>query len=283
MTIWRSASREDFDNDFGTGIEGSVEVVYGSADGLDPDTSELWHQSKPGILGSAEPTDLFSRALTAGDFNGDTHDDLAVGSEEDIVTDEGPEAGKNAGAVNVIFGSPTGLTAAHDQIWHQNSAGMPDEAELNDDFGVALTAGDVGGGIEDDLIIGVPQEELSPAANAGAVHVLFGSATGPTSVSTQFWTQDSPDILDQSETNDFFGATLTVGALDMNAPLDLVVGAQGESFEEVVAAGAINVIYGEVTGPSSTGNQFWHQDSPGIQSRAEDDDQFSQSQAYEYE
>ncbi|HYN35531.1 MAG TPA: hypothetical protein VEV82_01000, partial [Actinomycetota bacterium] len=219
----------------------------------------------------------------AGDFNGDTHDDLAVGSEEDIVTDEGPEAGKNAGAVNVIFGSPTGLTAANDQLWHQNSTGVDDEAELNDDFGVALTAGDVGGGAEDDLIIGVPGEEFSPAGNAGAVHVLFGSATGPTTLGTQFWTQDSSGILDQSETNDFFGATLTVGGLDVDPPLDLVVGAQGEGFEEVIAAGAMNVLYGEVSGPSSTGNQFWHQDSPGIQSRAEDDDQFSHSQPYEYE
>ncbi len=29
-------------------------------------------------------------------------------------------------------------------------------------------------------------------------------------------------------------------------------------------AGAVNVLYGGAGGLSGTGNQFWHQDSPGI-------------------
>ena len=41
----------------------------------------------------------------------------------------------DAGAANVLFGSAAGLTAAGDQIWHQDSAGILDVAEAGDLLG----------------------------------------------------------------------------------------------------------------------------------------------------
>jgi hypothetical protein len=44
----------------------------------------------------------------------------------------------DAGAVNVIYGSPAGLAAARNQLWHQDSAGILDAVEALDRFGQAL-------------------------------------------------------------------------------------------------------------------------------------------------
>src|ERR687892_425630 len=62
-----------------------------------------------------------------GDFNGDCFADLAVGAPlEDTPGD--------SGVVNVIYGSPSGLTAAGNQVWSQNSAGIVDSREVEDNF-----------------------------------------------------------------------------------------------------------------------------------------------------
>ena len=83
-----------------------------------------------------------------GDFNDDGYDDLAVG-----VPYEDVGAIANAGAVNVIYGSPNGLTPAGDQLWHQDSPGILGRAEANDRFGAALAAGDFNGdGLTDFMI-----------------------------------------------------------------------------------------------------------------------------------
>ena len=59
---------------------GQVNVIYGSSNGLTNVGDQVWNQESDGILGSGENNDQFGRALTAGDFNGDGYDDLAVGS-----------------------------------------------------------------------------------------------------------------------------------------------------------------------------------------------------------
>ena len=43
-----------------------------------------------------------------------------------------------AGAVNVLYGTASGLSASGNQFWHQNSAGILDAAEEDDRFGSVL-------------------------------------------------------------------------------------------------------------------------------------------------
>ena len=43
-----------------------------------------------------------------------------------------------------FFGSAAGLSANGDQLWHQNTAGVPGTAEEFDFFGDALAVGDTG-------------------------------------------------------------------------------------------------------------------------------------------
>jgi FG-GAP repeat len=66
---------------------------------------------------TAEPA-LARDVTTSSDFNGDGFADLAVG-----VPIEGVGSLGEAGAVNVIYGGPHGLSAARDQFWDQDSPG----------------------------------------------------------------------------------------------------------------------------------------------------------------
>ena len=151
---------------------GAVNVFYGSAAGLGG-RDQLWYQDVLGVDGVAEADDNFGYALAAGDFDRNGYADLAIG-----VPHENVGAIVDAGAVNVLYGSAAGLTAAGDQLWTQDSTGIEDTPETNDNFGYALTAGDFNGDGRTDLAVGVPYESVGALLEAGAVNVLHGAAGG---------------------------------------------------------------------------------------------------------
>jgi hypothetical protein len=98
----------------GLSFTGAVNVLYGTAAGLDDDGNQFWWQGSPDITGDPEAGDRFGSALAAGDFDGDDAADLAVG-----VMRESVGATAEAGAANVLYGGVAGLSAALNQILHQ--------------------------------------------------------------------------------------------------------------------------------------------------------------------
>lgn len=146
------------------------------------------------------------------DFNGDGNDDLAVGvPDEDIGY---PLSISDAGAVQVLYGSPVGLSATYqidDQFWTQNSTDIENQVESGDVFGQALAIGDFNADGKDDLSVGVPYEDLDSIGNTGGVEVIYGSSNGLSATlvhADQFWTQDSTDIDDSAEAEDHFAVSL---------------------------------------------------------------------------
>jgi disulfide bond formation protein DsbB len=213
--------------------------------------------------------DWFGDKLVAGDFDGDGYDDLAIRVAHETVGSIEPRA------VNVIYGSSSGLSSAGNQFWHQNSPGVLGVNEVGDTFGSALAAGDIDGDGYDELIIGNPCESIGSIDDAGAVNVLYGSSSGLTSTGNQMWHQNSPDILGICEENDIFGAALGVGDFDGDGYADVTVGVSSEDVGTTNGAGAVNVLYGSSLGLSSKNNQMWHQNSPEILGICEQNDWFS--------
>jgi hypothetical protein len=248
---------------------GAVNVIYGSLTGLTENGNQYWTQDSPDVLEEAETNDWFGRPVTAGDFNADGLDDLAIGAHRD-----GVGSAQAAGVLNVLFGSPGGLTAAGSQLWSQDSPGVKDVAEAGDHFARTASAGDFNGDGFGDLAVGVSEEAVGVVGAAGAVNVLYGSPAGLTAQANQFWTQNSPGILDGAEADDLFGWYVKAGDFNGDGPADLASTAAYEDLNPGADAGAVHVLYGSPAGVATAGNQFWTQNSTGVRDRTEAGDLF---------
>jgi FG-GAP repeat len=211
----------------------------------------------------------------AGDFNGDGSADLAVGAPgEDL------GAVADAGAVNVLYhgttpGSPGGWSGVGSQLFTQNEAGG--HAEAGDGFGRVVAVGNFNGDGFGDLAIAAPGENVGSMRDAGAVNVLYGSASGLSGVGAQQVTQNSPGVGSSAELDDVFGAALAAGDFNGDALDDLAVGVPSEA--GVVRSGAVNILYGSAAGLSGAGSQVFTQNSPGVVDSSEAGDRFGQALA----
>ena len=170
-----------------------------------------WYEPR---LGTAEQNDMLGTAMVAGDFDGDGYDDLAVGA-----MGEQPFSG-HGGAVFLYKGTMNGLVA-----WM-----ILDEAQFagtathsNDDFGIALAAGDLDGDGITDLAVGAP---LYGSPQGGAVFVFKGGRGGPVPMGAPITeaTLGSGNV----ESGDMFGNALAIGKLAGGSKRYLAIGAPWE-------------------------------------------------------
>jgi hypothetical protein len=75
-------------------------------------------------------------------------------------------------------------------------------------LGYAAVAADFDGDGRADLALDVLQEDVSGASDAGAVIVLYESASGLTATGNQIWHQNRPGVADAAEPGDRFGEAL---------------------------------------------------------------------------
>lgn len=232
---------------------GSVNVLRGSPVGPTATRDQLWYQAVRGVAGSSERLDEFGRAVASGDFDRDGFADLAIGVP-------GERFGTQlyqSGAVHVFYGSPRGLTASRDRIWHAGADGVPGVSP-GGHFGSALAVGDFDSDGYQDVAIGVPGAHLNGIFGAGQIVVLRGAPGGLTVSGAQVWDQTVPGIPSEPEDlgenwgGESFGASLAAGDVNADGRDDLAIGVPYEDR----GPAAVHVLFGSPGGLTAEGNQY---------------------------
>jgi hypothetical protein len=183
---------------------GALDVLYGSSTKLNTVGAQYFDASDLGLTVAANQR--FANSLAAGDFRKTGRDDLAVGIFSFSIG-----SASNCGAVQIIQSISSGLSTTGTYTRSQNTSEIADSAETGDNFGRAIVVGDYNHDGFFDLAIGVPGENLligSDVANAGVVHVLYGSAAGVSGSGSQIFSQETIGMLDSPDASDNFGLAL---------------------------------------------------------------------------
>ncbi|MCP3974176.1 MAG: hypothetical protein GY720_06760 [bacterium] len=188
------------------------------------------------------------------DFDGDGFEDLPIG----VPGEDG------FGAVNVLYGTASGLAAAGDDIWKQGVNGIRGTGEAGDSFGSALAWGDFNMDGFSDLAVAAPGEDIGGKSNVGIVHVISGSASGLTASGDVFFHQDGPGVLGGNQAGDRFGSALASGDFNGDGFADLAIGVPKEDIEGDTNAGRVAVLFGSPAGLTVDGDESWDQDKPGV-------------------
>jgi hypothetical protein len=254
---------------------GRVHIFYGGGAGI---TLQAGHNFTDPVQFSAE--DQFGTVLAAGNFNGDTFDDLAIGMPYD--SPNWWEGDPSTGSVLIIEGGNDGLRPSPSGplnyfLISQNDAGIPETAEVDDLFGFALAVGNFNGDTQsignevydfDDLAIGIPGED-----GVGAVLILYGSQFNLLFGSSVFlgeW-----DLGGAPEPGDAFGRALAAADFDGNGADDLAIGAPYKDVGTRNDTGLVAVLYGQMFAGFNFGlTEWWSQASIYGNGFARDHDHF---------
>lgn len=173
-----------------------------------------------------------------------------------------------AGTVHVRYGVAGKAGGGEETTLTQADAGEITEA--GDRFGSVLRAGYVDGDGCADLVVGVPDEDVGSAADAGIVQVIYGSPGGlGRGEPSRVIRPGSDGVPGTAAAGDRFGATLDVSGPG-SVTHAMVVGAPGCDVGTATDAGQVTYVPFVSGHPGTT--VAISQDSPGIAGVAESGD-----------
>jgi hypothetical protein len=189
----------------------------------------------------AEPAQWYADAdygssLAAADFDRDGADDLAVG-----LVQPNPELetthceDRLGGAVLLLKSSKTANFGTESECVTQSNPEVGGAAEEGDDFGAALSVGDLNGDSRPELVVGVPGEDVGTVKDAGGYVTMNGTDHGLYGGLAR--SQSTPNMPGTAEAGDRFGAQVTVGDYNRDGLWDTAVSAPGENAGEARSGG----------------------------------------------
>lgn len=264
---WEGLPGADSESDFEAG---AVWVIPGSLNGLNLAAAKHFNQNSPGVPGTSEAGDLFGGSVAAGDINADGYADLAVGAPGEAIGSV-----KQAGAVDVFYGSSAGLKNTGVQAFDQNTAGVPGSSEARDGFGYGLSIGHVTSKTYGDLVVTSPGE-IADGQWSGSATVLRGSSSGLTTsgaTNANGWSK----VRESSDAAPFWsGKTVTTVDTNGDGYAEVLVGARDTQVNDTaVEAGAVLDFAGGTHGISNSSVRLISQDTSGVPGTAEDSDLFA--------
>ncbi|GIG67065.1 integrin alpha [Phytomonospora endophytica] len=250
---------------------GELWVYPGSSSGLSRTRSSHFVQGENGMPGEAHSYDLFGYALAAGDVNGDTRDELAIGEVYDW-----EDKDWSTGSVTVMYGTAKGLSVEGAQRLSKETPGVPggaasfneDKGDVSDQFGNSVALADFSGDGRADLAVAAAGAPVTVdgvrKADAGTVTILYSNGSRIATTGAVQLTQSTGGIPGGPGANDFFGATITAGDANNDGRAELVVYSPGDDL--------VTIIPGATGGLNFAGSRFVTQETPGIPGGTESED-----------
>jgi FG-GAP-like repeat/FG-GAP repeat len=199
-----------------TADEGDIRIFRGRVGGTLTATPNVIRGNQVGVQ------DSFGYSVATGDINNDGYADVVVGSQLDK-----DATSKVTGSIVALTGSSTGLAASRHQRFTETR--VYGTTHALDHFGAAVTIATVSSDGYADVIVGAPGVPVAGHADAGAVYLLRGTASGLTLNHRQRLTENTTGVPGTPETHGHFGAALWAAQLVGTANPDVVIGAPNAS------------------------------------------------------